>query len=87
MGRFSEIYGEQMPQDNASTLHNDTLHEMVYNMNNYVTATRTLKIESCHMQTLVPVATQEVAILTTHGVTRTTNPAPWQLLALNEGEF
>ena len=32
-GAFSEFFGEQIPQENASTLHNDSLRELVYNMN------------------------------------------------------
>ena len=35
MGAFSEFFGEQIPQENASTLHDDSLRELVYNMNKY----------------------------------------------------
>ena len=34
-GAFSEFFGEQIPQDNTSTLHKDNLRQLVYNMNTY----------------------------------------------------
>ena len=85
-GAFSEFLGEQMPQENASMLHNDSLRDLVYNMNKYLTGARRLKFESCHMQT--PVAALEVVVLTTHGAASDdkacymTTPR-----ALNEGEL
>ena len=66
-GAFSEFFGEQIPQENASTLHNDSLRELVYNMNKYLTCARRLKFEGCHMQTLAPVAAPEIVVSTTHG--------------------
>ena len=66
-GAFPECLGEQIPKDNASTLHNDSLRQLVYNMTRYLTGAPMLKTESCHMQTLAPVAAQEVVVLTTHG--------------------
>ena len=54
-GAFPEFFGEQIRQENASTLHNDSLRELVYNMNKYLTGARGLKFEGCHMQTLAPV--------------------------------
>ena len=68
-GAFSEFFGEQISQENASTLHNDSLRELVYNMNKYLTCARRLTFESCHMQTLAPVAAPEIVVLTTHGAT------------------
>ena len=66
-GAFSEFFGEQIPQENGSTLHNDSLRELVYNMNKYSTCAGRLKFESCLMQTLAPVAAPEIVVLTTHG--------------------
>ena len=65
-GAFSEFFGEQIPQENASMLHNDSLRDLVYNMNKYLTGARRLKFESCYMPT--PVAAPEVVVLTTHGI-------------------
>ena len=86
-GAFSEFFGEQILQDNASTLHNDSLCELVYSMNKYLTGARRLKFESCHMQTLAPGAAPEVVVLTTHGAANDDKAGsmttPW---ALEEGE-
>ena len=66
-GAFSEFFGKQIPQENMGTLHKDSLRELVYIMNKYSTCARRLEFESCHMQTLAPVAAPEVVVLTTHG--------------------
>ena len=87
-GAFSEFFGEQIPQENANTLHNDSLRELVCNKNKYLTGARRLKLESCHMQTLAPVAAPEVVVLTTHGAASDykacsmTTPRAW-----NEGNY
>ena len=87
-GAFSKFFGEQIPQENASTLHNDSLRELVYNMNKYSTCARRLKFESCHMQTLAPVAAPEIVVLTTHGAASDDKACSMTTpRALDEGEL
>ena len=87
-GAFSEFFGEQIPQENASTLHNDSLRELVYNMNKYLTGARRLKFESCYIQTLAPVAEPGVVVLTTHGAASDDKACSVTTArALNEGEL
>ena len=85
-GAFSEFFGEQILQESAITLHNDSLRKLVYNMNMYLTGARRLNFESCHMQILAPMAAPEVVVLTTHGTTSDDKACPMTTpRALNEG--
>ena len=82
-----EFFGEQIPQNNTSTLHNDSLREMIYNMIKYLTGDRTLQSESCHIQALTPVAAPKIIILTTHGAASDDEAGSMTPpTALNEGE-
>ena len=77
-----------MPQENANTLHKDSLRELVHNMDKYLTGARRLKFKSCHMQTLAPVAAPEAVVLTTHGAASDDKACSMTTpRALNEGEL